>query len=256
MARSLKFNLLSQSQIPKEGKLDVDASKALAVGGRKIDFYVPLLEDMEEGITTARENAKVQEVVDKINQYIENIADDFLLLGLHLIALHRALKNSGLTIDQIKSWYAENINMPYSSAMQCKKVAEVYGANPDLINRYTASGAYLLSSLKTPEEREAVWAEAKGDKPSATVRDIREALKKKRDRLTVVETENDDDEEELEDLPVAYRMNEAQIHEAYIRLTGYAEDLVQCADPEEQIEMRQALVKATQDLLEKISETL
>ena len=44
--------------------------------------------------------------------------------------------------------HISDINMPYSSAMQCKKVAEVYSENPELIGRYSASGAYLLSSCE------------------------------------------------------------------------------------------------------------
>ncbi|GIT70960.1 MAG: hypothetical protein Ct9H300mP28_07740 [Pseudomonadota bacterium] len=74
-------------------------------------------------------------MVNRINKYIENIADDYFLLGLHLISLHSLLRESKLTTEQIKTWYAENINMPYSSAMQCRKVAEVYASNPELITR-------------------------------------------------------------------------------------------------------------------------
>ena len=54
---------------------------------------------------------QVQTVLNRINKYIENIADDYFLLGLHLISLHALLRESELTTEQIKSWYAENINM-------------------------------------------------------------------------------------------------------------------------------------------------
>ena len=36
-----------------------------------------------------------------------------------------------------------------------------------LIGRYTASGAYLLSSYKTAEEREEIWQKAKGESQKA-----------------------------------------------------------------------------------------
>ena len=259
MARTLKFNLRSQSQIPKEGNLEEQAL-AISVGKHKIDFYIPDIEAEIEGELIKEDTPKVQKVVDKINQYIENIADDYFLLGLHLIALHKMLKKSGLSTEQVRTWYAENINMPYSSAMQCKKVAEVYSPNPDLINRYTASGAYLLSSCKTQEEREEIWDEARGKKPSASVRNIREVLKKRREQAVVEsasEDESDDYEiEEEENLPPTYRMTEIQIHEALLRLASYAEDLTQCTDPTEQIEMRHALIQATHELVEKMEELL
>ena len=152
MSKALKINLNSQREIRQEGAQDpksIPASSTLPVGRIKTDFFLPELNLDAVEDSTEKSSPQVQKVVSRINKFIENIADDYFLLGLHLISLHSLLKESKLNTEQIRSWYAENINMPYSSAMQCRKVADVYSANPEQIGRYTASGAYLLSSCKT-----------------------------------------------------------------------------------------------------------
>ena len=255
MARTLKFNLLSQSQIPKEGKMN-EGNANIAVGQRRVEFFVPNLEkEVAKTSTVAGEPSRIQTIVDKINQYIDNIADDYFLLGLHLIALHRMLKQSDLTIDQIKMWYTENINMPYSSAMQCRKVAEIYEHNPELINRYTASGAYLLSSCATQEEREEIWNEARGDKPAATVREVREVLKRRREQALLEASNEEEDSVETIPLPV-YCMAEQQVFESLTQLTTYASNLAQSKNPDDRLEMRQALIKAVEEFLQKVTETI
>ena len=181
MNKELKINLNSQREIQQEGTrknyADRD-STSLSIGRIKKEFFLPELnidsvqEFLQEGFP------RVKTVVNRINKYIDNIADDYFLLGLHLISLHSLLRESKLTTEQIKSWYAENINMPYSSAMQCRKVAEVYESNPEMITRYTASGAYLLSTFRTPEEREEIWQEARGEKNVPSIRELRETLKR------------------------------------------------------------------------------
>ena len=175
MARALKLNLPSQAEIRQEGNPEPTNSVLVEVGRLQLEFFVPELK--LDGIPLEEGSPRVQQVVHKINQFIENIADDYFLLGLHLIALHRLLKDSGLTTDQVKLWYAESVNMPYSSAMQCRKVAEVYEDQPELIGRYTASGAYLLTTCANHEEREAVWQQARGDKETPSVRDLRITLR-------------------------------------------------------------------------------
>ena len=144
MNKELKINLNSQREIQQEGAQKIYAtrdSSSLPIGGIKKEFFLPELNIDSAHESLQKGYPQVQTVVNRINKYIENIADDYFLLGLHLISLHSLLRESKLTTEQIKSWYAENINMPYSSAMQCRKVAEVYESNPELINRYTASGA-------------------------------------------------------------------------------------------------------------------
>ena len=146
-------------------------------------------------------------MVNRINKYIENIADDYFLLGLHLISLHSLLRESKLATEQIKSWYAENINMPYSSAMQCRKVAEVYELNPELITRYTASGAYLLSTCRTPEEREEIWQEARGEKNAPSIRELRETLKRVREKKLLEQNGSSKLKTDREDSVGEYKMS-------------------------------------------------
>ncbi|HBD29136.1 MAG TPA: hypothetical protein DC040_08280, partial [Deltaproteobacteria bacterium] len=156
MSKALKINLNSQREIRQEGAQDpksIPASSTLPVGRIKTDFFLPELNLDTVEDSTEKSSPQVQKVVSRINKFIENIADDYFLLGLHLISLHSLLKESKLNTEQIRSWYAENINMPYSSAMQCRKVADVYSANPEQIGRYTTCGGYLFGSCKTPEER-------------------------------------------------------------------------------------------------------
>ena len=117
MARTLDFDLNSQSKISQEGIL-AQESAPIPVGQRYIDFSIPYYDPELSQEIVAQNTSQAQQIVDQINQYIENITDDYLLLGVHLIALHQLLKQSRLTTDQVKTWYAENINMPYSSAMQ------------------------------------------------------------------------------------------------------------------------------------------
>ena len=155
MNKQLKINLNSQREIHQEGFNKNSAtrnSSSLPIGRIKKEFFLPELNIDSAQQSLQKGYPQVKTVVNKINKYIDNIADDYFLLGLHLISLHSLLRESKLTTEQIKFWYAENINMPYSSAMQCRKVAEVYETNPELITRYTASGAYILSTCRTPEE--------------------------------------------------------------------------------------------------------
>ncbi|MBF0288192.1 MAG: hypothetical protein HQM14_10270 [SAR324 cluster bacterium] len=248
MAKTLNFDLTSQSDIPKDG-LASDQKTPLSVGQRQTDFSIPYY-DPELGQDVVLQNtSQAQRIVDKINQYIENIADDYFLLGVHLIALHKLLKESKLSTDQIKAWYVENVNMPYSSAMQCKKVAEVYEDRPELINRYTASGAYLLSNCGTHEDREAIWQDACGKKSSASIRDLRKVLKKKREsdlQLT--------DKQEPSELH--YKMNEIEIHRTFLELTKETKKLVDCSELQERLEQRKNLIRMIRKLAHQMGEVL
>ena len=197
MSKGLKINLPSQREIPREGtkkNVSIPAVPSLPVGRMQTLFYLPKLKIDSKEYSPQKSSPPVQKVISRINKFIENIADDYFLLGLHLISLHSLLKESKLTTAQIKSWYAENINMPYSSAMQCRKVAEVYSENPELIRRYTASGAYLLSSCKTPEERAEIWQEARGEKSNPSIRELRETLKSVQEKQLLEQVEYEEQE--------------------------------------------------------------
>ena len=259
MVKPLKINLNTQREILQEGaqkSISTSAGPPLRVGRMKTDFFLPELNLGAVKDALKKSSPQVQKVVSRINKFIENIADDYFLLGLHLLSLHSLLKESKLTTEQIKSWYAENINMPYSSAMQCRKVAEVYSANPELIGRYTASGAYLLSSCKTPEEREEIWQEARGEKPAPSIRDLRETLKRAREgqalELKTAEREKTEKEESGE----KYRMMPAKIRESLLTISLYCDSFVACEKPLEQAKMRKVLLDSLRIFLKEMEETV
>ncbi len=259
MVKPLKINLNTQREILQEGaqkSISTSTGSPLRVGRMKTDFFLPELNLGAAKDAQKKSSPQVQKVVSRINKFIENIADDYFLLGLHLLSLHSLLKESKLTTEQIKSWYAENINMPYSSAMQCRKVAEVYSANPELIGRYTASGAYLLSSCKTPEEREEIWQEARGEKPAPSIRDLRETLKRARERqaleLQTAEREKTEKEESVE----KYRMMPAKIRESLLTISLYCDSFVACEKPLEQAKMRKVLLDSLRIFLKEMEETV
>ena len=257
MNKELKINLNSQREIQQEGtrkKYTARDSTSQPIGSVKKEFFLP-----ELNIDSAQESLQkgypqVQTVLNRINKYIENIADDYFLLGLHLISLHSLLRESKLTTEQIKSWYAENINMPYSSAMQCRKVAEVYESNPELITRYTASGAYLLSPCSTPEEREEIWQEARGEKNVPSIRELRETLKRVRERKLLEQNESSKLKIGRENSVGAYRMSPEKIKESLQTVTGYFERFADCENPEEQLGMREILISSVNQLLKGLKE--
>ena len=259
MVKPLKINLNTQREILQEGAqkfISTSAGPPLRVGRMKTDFFLP-----ELNLDTAKDAPKnsspqVQKVVSRINKFIENIADDYLLLGLHLLSLHSLLKESKLTTEQIKSWYAENINMPYSSAMQCRKVAEVYSANPELIGRYSASGAYLLSSCKTPEEREEIWQEARGEKPAPSIRDLRETLKRARERQALQSQTAEREKTEKEESNEKYRMKPAKIRKSLLTISLYCDSFVSCEKPLEQFKMRKVLLESLKNFIKEMEETV
>jgi len=252
MNKELKINLNSQREIQQEGAQKnyvTKDSSSLRIGKIKKEFFLP-----ELNIDSAQESLQkgypqVRVVVNRINKYIENIADDYFLLGLHLISLHSLLRESKLTTEQIKSWYAENINMPYSSAMQCRKVAEVYESNPELITRYTPSGAYLLSTCKTPEEREKIWQEARGKKKAPSIRELRETLKRLHERKLLEKNEYSKLKTGREDSVGAYRMSPEKIKESLETVTVYFERFADCENQEEQFVMREILISSVKQLL-------
>ncbi len=257
MNKNLKINLNSQREIHQEGShknyATIDSS-ALPIGRIKKEFFLPKL-----NIDSAKESLqkgypKVQTVVNKINKYIENIADDYFLLGLHIISLHSLLRESKLTTEQIKSWYAENINMPYSSAMQCRKVAEVYEPNPELITRYTASGAYLLSNCETPEEREEIWQEARGDKSSPSIKELRETLKRARERKLLEHKGSSKIKKDKEYTAGTYIMTPEKLKESLQKITIYFERFADSENPDEKLEMREILISSVNQFLKGLRE--
>ena len=257
MNKELKINLNSQREIQQEGaqkNYATRVSSSLPIGRIKKEFFLP-----ELNIDSAQESLQkgypqVLTVVNRINKYIENIADDYFLLGLHLISLHALLRESELTTEQIKSWYAENINMPYSSAMQCRKVAEVYESNPEMITRYTASGAYLLSTCSTPEEREEIWQKAKGEKNAPSIRELRETLKRVRERKLLEQNGSSKLKTGRKNSVGTYRMSPEKIRESLQTLTGYFERFADCANQEEQLELRKILISSVKQLLKGLRE--
>ena len=259
MVKPLKINLNTQREILQEGaqkSISTSAGPPLRVGRMKTDFFLPELNLGAAKDAPKKSSPQVQKVVSRINKFIENIADDYFLLGLHLISLHSLLKESKLTTEQIKSWYAENINMPYSSAMQCRKVAEVYSANPELIGRYTASGAYLLSSCKTPEEREEIWQEARREKPAPSIRDLRETLKLARERQALERQTVGREKTEKEESGEKYRMMPAKIRESLLTISLYCDSFVACEKPLEQAKMRKVLLDSLRIFLKEMEETV
>ena len=257
MSKALKIKLLSQREIRREGtnkNISKSTVQSLPVGRIQKLFYLPDLKIDTTEDSPQESSPPVQKVISRINKFIENIADDYFFLGLHLISLHSLLRVSKLTTAQIKSWYAENINMPYSSAMQCRKVAEVYSANPELIGRYTASGAYLLSSCKTPEEREEIWQEARGEKPNPSIRELRAKLKIFREKQLAEQVEDEEQEIQKGNTAVKYRMSPDKIRESLQSITAYCDSFATCKKIEDQAKMRTTLLKSVRVLLKKLEQ--
>ena len=257
MKKQLKINLNSQREIHQEGSYKNYAtrdSSSLSIGRIKKEFFIP-----ELNIDSAEQSLKkgypqVQTVVKKINKYIENIADDYFLLGLHLISLHSLLRESKLNTEQIKFWYAENINMPYSSAMQCRKVAQVYKPNPELITRYTASGAYLLSTCKTPEEREEIWQEARGEKKAPSIKELRDTLKLVRERNLLEQNGSSELKKGREDSVEKYIMTPEKIKESLQTISDCFEKFADFGNTEDQLVMREKLISSLKQLLKGLEE--
>jgi len=249
MGKALKIKLGSQREIKQEGTKESFAyseNPKLSVGKIKTFFFLPDLKiDSEEDTDNAEQiSPPVQNVINRINKFIENIADDYFLLGLHLISLHSLLRQSKLTTDQIKLWYEENINMPYSSAMQCRKVAEVYSENPELIGRYTATGAYLLSSCKNSEEREEIWQEARGVKTAPSTRDLRETIKLFRARKSSKPTEAYNFKKGLKDSGAENQISPTKIRESLEIIKEYSESFLECEERKRREEIREKLLNS------------
>jgi len=257
--KALKIILNSQSEIQQEGVRNpksLTENSALPVGRIKTDFFLPELNLDTIENSTKNSSLQVQKVVSRINKFIENIADDYFLLGLHLISLHSLLKESKLNTEQIRSWYAENINMPYSSAMQCRKVAEVYSENPELIGRYTASGAYLLSSCNTPEEREEIWQKARGEKSVPSIRELRETLKGARERWALEQQESEVVKNKNENSVKKFWMTPGKIHESLQTISDYCDSFVACEKPNEQYKMREILLDSLRKFIKNLEKTV
>ena len=257
MGKVLNIDLGSQREIKQEGKeknLPNSANPPLDVGKIKTNFFLPDLKlDSVKGVIKET-SPHVRKAVSRINKYIENIADDYFLLGLHLISLHSLLRESKLTTDQIRSWYTDNINMPYSSAMQCRKVAEVYSENPEMITRYTASGAYLLSSCKTEEEREEIWQKAKGDKSNASIIDIREALKSARTSKLFVNSETGKIKKEKNGLSSKNLISTRKIRLSLESIVVNSENYLTCEKTKDRAEMRKILLDSVKKFMVYLEE--
>ena len=144
--------------------------------------------------------------------------------------------------------------MPYSSAMQCRKVAEVYELNPELITRYTASGAYLLSTCRTSEEREEIWQEARGEKNAPSIRELRETLKRVREKKLLEQNGYSKLKRGKEDSVEKYRMSTEKIKDSFQAVTVYFERFADCENPEEQLKLRQIFISSVRQLLKGMQE--
>ena len=144
--------------------------------------------------------------------------------------------------------------MPYSSAMQCRKVSEVYETNPELITRYTASGAYLLSTFRTPEEREEIWKEARGEKNAPSIRELRETLKRVREKKLLEQNGSSKLKTDREDSVVKYKMSPEKIKESLQKISGCFERFAVCEKSEEQLVMRETLISSVKQLLKGLKE--
>jgi len=257
MNKQLKINLNSQREIHQEGShknYTPRDDSSLPIGKIKKDFFIPELNI--DSVQQSLQNGypQVETVVTKINKYIDNIADDYFLLGLHLISLHSLLRESKFTTEQIKFWYAENINMPYSSAMQCRKVAQVYELNPELITRYTASGAYLLSTCRTPEEREEIWQEARGEKKAPSIRELRETLKLFREKKLLEQNGSSEMKMRIEDSVGKYRMTTEKIKESFETVADCFQSFADSKNTEDQLVKRKKLISSLRQLLKGLQE--
>ena len=86
MVKPLKINLNTQREILQEGaqkSISVSAGPQLRVGRMKTDFFLPELNLGVSKDAPKKSSPQVQKVVSRINKFIENIADDYFLLGLH-----------------------------------------------------------------------------------------------------------------------------------------------------------------------------
>jgi hypothetical protein len=140
--------------------------------------------------------------------------------------------------------------------MQCRKVAEVYSGDPELIGRYTASGAYLLSSCKTPEEREEIWREARGEKSAPSIRELRETLKRVREKKALEQFEDEELKTGNEISVEKYRMSPIKIRESIQSISVYCDNFVACEKTEEQDEMREFLLNSVRILLKKMEQKI
>ena len=255
MSKAFKINLGSQREIKREGskeKVSFTENLEIPIGRIGTHFFLPEL-DLDSAEASAKKiTAPVRRVVSRINKFIENIADDYFLLGLHLISLHVLLRESKLSTEQIKTWYAENINMPYSSAMQCRKVAEVYSDDPELIARYTATGAYLLSSCKTADEREKIWQEARGEKISPSIRELRETLKVFRENKEIKKYRHDALEKESDTDKEIFLMSPNEIRISLGLILDCCDNLSSCEKVEDKTKIYETLLKSVRTLLNNL----
>ena len=143
--------------------------------------------------------------------------------------------------------------MPYSSAMQCRKVASVYSENPRLIERYTASGAYLLSSCKNDDEREAIWLEARGEKPSPSIGELRETLKLFRERERSF-LDSNSSKKRAKSTSEKFKISPMKIKKSLSSISTYCESFVACINKEEQNNMRIILADNIRLLLKKMEQ--
>jgi len=133
-------------------------------------------------------------------------------------------------------------------------VSEVYKANPELISRYTASGAYLLSACETPEEREEIWKEARGEKNSPSIRELRETLKLVRERKLMEQNVSSKLKMGREDLVGKYKMSPQKIKESLQTVSGCFERFAVCEKSEDQLLMREILISSVKQLLKGLQE--
>ncbi len=146
--------------------------------------------------------------------------------------------------------------MPYSSAMQCRKVAEVYSDDPDLIARYTATGAYLLSSCKSAVEREKIWQEARGKKLSPSIRELRETLKVFRERTELKKSKDEEIKKGSDTSKEKFLMSPDEIRISLGLILDYCDSLANCEKVEDQTKIYETLLKSVRTLLNSLEQKI
>ena len=125
-----------------------------------------------------------------------------------------------------------------------------------MIGRYTASGAYLLSSCKTAEEREEIWQKAKGDKSNASIRDIREALKMARSKNLFEKPETGQIKKEKNGMSLENLISPREIRESLDTVVLNSENFLTCKKSKDRAEMRKILLDSVKKFMDYLEETV
>ena len=107
-----------------------------------------------------------------------------------------------------------------------------------------------------PEEREEIWQEARREKSAPSIRELRETLKRVRERQALEHPEDDEIKAEMAAAGEKYRMSPNKIRESLQTISIYCDNFAACDKIEEQIEMRKILLDSVRTFLRDIEETV